>query len=237
LVQSELIFIVIKRIFKFLLAVICVFIAMSLLLVLPFRWVNPPLTMVMVDRWIEAPMGYQTKQNWLSWQQIPKRAALAVVAAEDQRFPLHSGMDFTEIRHAISAKLDGKKLRGASTISQQVARNMYLWTGRSWFRKALEVWFTLLIEVCWGKQRILEIYLNIAEWGNGIFGMEAASVHHFSTPLANISPTQMALLAAVLPNPIRFNPARPSAYIVNKAKWNLEQQAKLGGTRWLAQIK
>jgi len=193
--------------------------------------------MVMVDRWLEAPEGYQTKQNWLSWQQIPERAALAVITAEDQRFPLHSGMDFTEISNAISAKLDGKKLRGASTISQQVARNMYLWTGRSWFRKALEVWFTLLIEVCWGKQRILEIYLNIAEWGNGIFGIGAASVYHFSTPLANLNPTQMALLASVLPNPIRYNPAKPTRYIMNKAKWNLEQQRKLGGTRWLQQIK
>ena len=192
--------------------------------------------MVMVDRWLDAPSDYQTKQNWLSWQNIPKQAAMAVVTSEDQRFPNHTGMDFTEIKHALNAKWQGKKLRGASTISQQVARNVYLWTGRSWFRKGLEVWFTLLIELLWGKQRILEVYLNIAEWGTGIFGMQAASLHHFSKPLQQLSPMQMALLASVLPNPIKFNPAQPSEYIVSKAKWNLAQQQKLGGVTWIRQL-
>lgn len=193
--------------------------------------------MVMVDRWLEAPAGYQTKQNWLSWQQLPKKAVIAVVTAEDQRFPNHIGVDFTEISHALNAKWQGKKLRGASTISQQVARNVYLWTGRSWFRKGLEVWFTLLIELIWGKQRILEVYLNIAEWGNGIFGVEAASLHHFAKPTQQLTKMQMALLASVLPNPIKFNPAKPSTYIVNKAKWNIEQQRKLGGVHWLKQLE
>ncbi len=213
------------------------FIVISILMVLPFRWINPPLTMVMVDRWLEAPSGYQTKQNWLRWRQIPKTAAMAVVTSEDQRFPIHKGVDFTEINHAVRAKLSGEKLRGASTISQQVARNVYLWTGRSWLRKIFEVWFTGLIEVFWGKQRILEVYLNIAEWGYGIFGIEAASLHHFGKPVAKLSAMQLALLASVLPSPIKYNPAQPSAYLMNKAKWNLEQQQKLGGVHWLNKIK
>ncbi len=192
--------------------------------------------MVMVDRWLDAPRDYLTKQNWLSWQDLPKQAAMAVVTAEDQRFPLHNGMDFIEIKNALQAKWQGKKLRGASTISQQVARNVYLWTGRSWFRKGLELWFTGLIELLWGKQRILEVYINIAEWGPGIFGMQTASLHHFSKPLNQLSSMQHALLASVLPNPIKFNPASPSAYIVSKAEWNLAQQQKLGGVSWIRQL-
>jgi monofunctional biosynthetic peptidoglycan transglycosylase len=111
-----------------------------------------------------------------------------------------------------------------------------LWTGRSWFRKTLEVWFTALIELLWGKQRILEVYLNIAEWGVGIFGIQAASLHYFSKPLDKLSPMQMALLASVLPNPIKFNPAKPTSYILAKAKWNIAQQKKLGGVSWISEI-
>lgn len=225
-----------KKLIKPLLFVVVSFVLISILVVLPFRWVNPPLTMVMIDRWWQAPAGYQTKQNWLSWQDIPPQAAMSVVTSEDQRFPHHNGFDLTEIKNALKAKWQGKKLRGASTISQQVARNVYLWTGRSWFRKSLEVWFTGLIELLWGKQRILEIYLNIAEWGDGIFGIEAASLHYFAKPLHTLTPMQMALLASVLPNPIRYNPANPTRYIHSKAEWNIWQQRKLGGVNWIRTI-
>lgn len=226
----------IKKTLKLLLFITVSFVLLSICLVMPFRWLNPPLTMVMVDRWLESPPGYQTKQNWLSWEDIPLKAAMTVVTAEDQRFPNHNGLDLIEIKNAIKAKWRGKQLRGASTISQQVARNVYLWTGRSWFRKALEVWFTALIELLWGKQRILEVYLNIAEWGVGIFGIQAASLHYFSKSLYKLSPMQMALLASVLPNPIKFNPAKPTSYILAKAKWNIAQQKKLGGVSWISEI-
>ena len=157
---------------KVLLLTILAFVLLSLLLVLPFRWVNPPITMVMADRWITSTEDFQLRKTWLSWDEMPKHAALAVVTSEDQKFPLHSGFDLKAIQQALKERERRGGLRGASTISQQVAKNMYLWTGRSWFRKGLEVWFTLLIELSWSKQRILEIYLNIAEWGPGCNSMD-----------------------------------------------------------------
>jgi monofunctional biosynthetic peptidoglycan transglycosylase len=114
---------------------------------------------------------------------------------------------------------------------------MYLWTGRSWLRKGLEVWFTLLIELTWGKQRILEVYLNIAEWGHGVFGLEAASRYHFSKPASQLTPMQSALLASSLPSPLKYDPAHPQPHLIDRARWNLEQQRKLGGTTWLAPLK
>lgn len=209
----------------------------SLLIVVPFRWLNPPFTMVMADRWLSnGEQQFYLHQQWLDWDQIPKQAALAVVTSEDQRFPLHQGFDFDAIMTAIKQAGNGRELRGASTISQQVAKNMYLWTGRSWLRKGLEVWFTFLIELTWGKQRILEVYLNIAEWGHGVFGLEAASLYHFGKPVSQLSPIQSALLASALPSPLKYNPARPAQHLVDRARWNLEQQKKLGGTAWLAPL-
>jgi monofunctional biosynthetic peptidoglycan transglycosylase len=170
----------IKRIvLRSILALVVTFVTISLLLVLPFKWLNPPISALMIDRWLASEYELNTTRRWLSWGVMPKEVALAVVTAEDQRFPLHSGIDFNEVFNAISAATKGKKLRGASTISQQVAKNMFLWNGRSWLRKGLEIWFTALIEVAWGKQRILEVYLNIAEWGPGIFGVEQASRFYF----------------------------------------------------------
>lgn len=210
---------------KYLFRLIFVFIALSCLIVLPFRWVNPPATMVMIDRWLHAPSDeFALRQYWLTWGQIPKHAAYAVMTAEDQQFPLHHGFDFSAIVDALESFQQGKQLRGASTISQQVARNMYLWTGRSWVRKGLEVWFTILIEFMWSKQRILEVYLNIAEWGAGVFGLEAASRYHFQQPAAYLTPMQSALLASSLPSPLKYQPAKPSQYLLERAKWNLDQQ-------------
>lgn len=228
------------RIYRFLLKVllltILAFVLLSLLLVLPFRWVNPPISMVMADRWITSSEDFQLRKTWLSLDEMPKHAALAVVTSEDQKFPLHSGFDLKAIQQALKERERRGGLRGASTISQQVAKNMYLWTGRSWFRKGLEVWFTLLIELSWSKQRILEIYLNIAEWGPGVFGLEAASQYHFGRSAINLTPMQAALLASSLPSPLNYNPARPAQHLHKRAEWNLQQQRRLGGVQWLAPL-
>ena len=208
---------------------------LSLLIVLPFRWLNPPVSMVMLERWLTND-DYSIQQTWLSWDEMPKKAALAVITSEDQRFPLHQGFDVDAIMKALNEAEEGGRLRGASTISQQVAKNMFLWTGRSWLRKGLEVWFTSLIEVTWGKQRILEVYMNIAEWGPGVFGIEAASQYHFGKRASQLTDMQAALLASTLPSPLKYDPARPAQHLIDRARWNLAQQRKLGGTNWLAPI-
>ncbi|WP_226912457.1 monofunctional biosynthetic peptidoglycan transglycosylase, partial [Halomonas sp. 3D7M] len=159
-----------------------VFIVLSIALVLLFRFVPPPGSMVMVERkiqsWINSePIDIQ--RQWRSWENLSSNAKLAVIAAEDQRFPQHRGFDLVELKRALKASLDGERLRGASTLSQQTAKNVFLWSGRSWARKGLEAWFTLLIELLWSKQRILEVYLNVAEWDTGVFGLEAAAGHYF----------------------------------------------------------
>lgn len=220
-------------ILKYLLRIVFYFVVFSLVIVVPFRWLNPPVTMVMVDRWLGADDHFELKQRWLSWDKIPKQAALAVVSSEDQLFPEHAGFDFGAIFKVLGSLGSGRQLRGASTISQQVARNVYLWTGRSWIRKGLEVWFTLLIELTWSKQRILEVYMNVAEWGEGVFGLEAASLHHFGKSAKRLSPMQMALLASCLPSPLKYDPVRPSQHVYERAVWNLEQQKRLGGVHWL----
>ena len=213
------------------------FVVFSIVVVVPFRWLNPPVTMVMMDRWLYSNEDdFKLKQRWMSWDKIPKHVALAVVTSEDQVFPFHHGFDVDSIMKSLRDIGNGSQLRGASTISQQVARNVYLWTGRSWIRKGLEAWFTLLIELTWGKQRILEVYLNIAEWGEGVFGLEAASRYHFSKSARQLSPMQSALLASCLPSPLRYDLARPDQYLRERAAWNLRQQKRLGGTQWLAQL-
>ena len=211
---------------------------LSVALVLPFRWINPPISMVMLERsWQQRGTGYHLDKKWLSWNQIPRHAALAAVVSEDQNFPNHYGFDIKAIQKAIAERERRGNLRGASTISQQVARNMYLWTGRSWLRKGLEVWFTGLVELCWPKQRILEVYLNIAEWGDGVFGMEGVSRHHFGKPATQLSNWQSALLASTLPSPLKYNPAAPAPHLIARANWNLSQQRKLGGNAWLAALE
>jgi monofunctional biosynthetic peptidoglycan transglycosylase len=219
---------------RYLLLLMLAIILLSLIVVVSFRWLNPPLTMVMMDRWLYSNNdNFKLQQTWLSWDDIPKQAALAVVTAEDQLFPLHQGFDVDSIIKSLRDSENGEKLRGASTISQQVARNVYLWTSRSWLRKGIEVWFTLLIELTWGKQRILEVYLNIAEWGEGVFGLEAASQYHFGISAKQLSPMQSALLASCLPSPLRYDPAIPTQQIRDRAVWNLKQQKRLDGVHWL----
>lgn len=209
-------------------------------MVLLFRWAPVPLTSFMLqDRVasLAAEEGWRFSHDWVPWEEISPHAALAVVAAEDQKFPFHRGFDLEAIDQALTDAERGRRVRGASTITQQVAKNLFLWPGRSWFRKGLEAWFTVLIEVLWPKQRILEVYLNSAEFGRGVWGVEAASQRFFNRPAKRLSPHQAALLAAVLPNPKRLRVDRPSSYVRGRQSWILAQMRGLGGTAYLAQVE
>ncbi|WP_422103520.1 monofunctional biosynthetic peptidoglycan transglycosylase [Vreelandella sp.] len=215
------------------------FVVLSVALVLLFRFVPPPGSMVMVERkvqsWINSePIDIQ--RQWRSWENLSSNAKLAVISAEDQRFPQHRGFDFVEMRRAWQASQDGARLRGASTLSQQTAKNVFLWSGRSWVRKGLEAWFTLLIETLWGKQRILEVYLNVAEWDTGVFGLEAASAHYFGASGSALTERQASLLAAILPSPRTRSASRPDAQVERRSQWIRQQMRNLGGTAYLERL-
>jgi monofunctional biosynthetic peptidoglycan transglycosylase len=212
----------------------------SVAVVLLFRWVPPPGTAVMVERkissWVSSePIDLQ--REWRPWQNLPDSLKVAVIAGEDQHFPNHWGFDMPAIRAALVHNQEGKSVRGASTISQQVAKNLFLWSGRSWLRKGLEAWFTLLIETLWSKERILEVYLNSVEWGPGIFGAQAAAQNHFGVDADQLTPAQAARLAAVLPNPLRWSASRPSTYVLGRASWISRQMRQLGGDSFLQQLQ
>jgi monofunctional glycosyltransferase len=180
--------------------------------------------------------NYQTRYQWVDLEKISPNAALAVIAAEDQQFPFHTGFDLKSIREAVRENAHRKRPRGASTISQQVAKNLFLWNGGGYVRKALEAWFTVLIELLWPKERILEVYLNVAQFGRGVFGVEAASQAFWRKPAARLSRTEAATLAAVLPNPIRFRADRPSRYVQSRRDWILGQMSGLGGREYLEEV-
>lgn len=205
--------------------------------VLALRWFAPPVSAVMLQAriaaWADGQHDFRLHQRWVPLAQIAPELQLAVIAAEDQNFPLHRGFDFGSIRAALGASAGGARLRGASTISQQVAKNLFLWNGRSWLRKGLEAWFTLGIEALWPKRRTLEMYLNYAEFGPGIYGAAAASERYFGLPPAQLDEGQAALLAAVLPNPRRLHADRPSAYVRARARWIRRQMQQLGGPDYL----
>lgn len=216
------------------------FVLLSLAVVLIFRFVPLPGSMVMVERkvqsWVHSePLDIDYR--WRSGGALADSARIAVIAAEDQRFPGHSGFDFIELRRALAASLNGERLRGASTLSQQTAKNVFLWSGRSWLRKGLEAWFTLLIELFWGKERILEVYLNVAEWDRGVFGLEAAAQHYFGVPASRLSPRQASLLAAILPSPLTRSAATPSPEVAQRSRWIRQQMRNLGGTGYLDKLK
>ncbi len=205
--------------------------------VVALRWIDPPFTAFMVQSRVAAlftnPPGYDFDYQWRDWGQISPNAALAVVAAEDQKFPLHHGFDFKQIDKALQDRERGKHVRGASTISQQVAKNLFLWPGQSWFRKGLEAGITVLIELAWSKQRILEVYLNVAEFGRGTFGVQAASRRFFHKDASHLTRADAALLAAVLPAPNRFRVDAPSNYVKRRQGWIQRQMASLGDTSYV----
>jgi monofunctional glycosyltransferase len=211
----------------------------SILAVLSLRWIPPLTTSVMVQRRINSWVRnrpYSIDYRWVSWGKINPAAALAVIAAEDQNFATHHGFDFESIQKAIDAHDRGGRLRGASTLTQQVAKNVFLWSGRSFIRKGLEAYFTVLIEWTWPKRRILEVYLNVIELGDGVFGVEAASRRYFRKPAALLTADEAALLAAVLPNPIRLKAARPSGYVRERSEWIIRQMGQLGGTALIKKL-
>ncbi len=208
----------------------------SLAAVLCLRWLPPPTSAFMIERqlgnFFSGRRAPALHYRWLPWEALPKSMALAVIAAEDQKFPHHLGFDIDSILKAAETNTT-ERVRGASTISQQVAKNLFLWPGRSYLRKGLEAYFTLLIEWCWPKQRILEVYLNIAEFGDGIYGVAAASELLFNKHPAQLSIYDASLLAAVLPNPKRLRPLPPSRYVNDRAIWIRRQVAQLGGLGYL----
>ncbi|MCS2609696.1 monofunctional biosynthetic peptidoglycan transglycosylase [Halomonas dongshanensis] len=218
---------------------VLVFVAVSVLLVLLFKVVPPPGSMVMLERKVQSWVNSEPiriQREWRSWSELSSNAKLAVIAAEDQRFPIHRGFDVVELRRAWEASRDGSRLRGASTLSQQTAKNVFLWSGRSWFRKGLEAWFTLLIETFWGKERILEVYLNVAEWDTGVFGLEAAAEHYFGASGSALTERQASLLAAILPSPRTRSASRPDAQVERRSQWVRQQMRNLGGVGYLERL-
>ncbi len=197
-----------------------------LLSVVLFRFVNPPITPVMV---VEKLKGHMLRHRWVPLTDISPNLPLAVIASEDGRFCEHWGVDWGAVKEALQESRRGRRLRGASTISQQVAKNLFLWPGKSWARKGLEAWFTLWIETLWPKRRILEVYLNSAEFGRGVWGVEAASRRYFGKPAARINRAEAALLAAVLPNPKRYRVANPGPFVRERQQWIMAQMRGLGG--------
>ncbi len=215
------------------------FVVLSVALVLLFRFVPPPGSMVMVERKVQSwvhrePITIQ--RQWRSWDNLSNNAKLAVIAAEDQRFPIHRGFDVVELRRAWEASRDGSRLRGASTLSQQTAKNVFLWSGRSWLRKGLEAWFTLLIETFWSKQRILEVYLNVAEWDTGVFGLILAADQYNRSTGIGLKQRQASLLAAKLSNPRTRSASRPDAQVERRGQWIRQQMRNLGGTAYLERL-
>ena len=204
------------------------FVGISFVWVLALRYLPPPVNVLMIGRWF-ALQGEDPRLDYRyrSLEKISPNLGLAVIAAEDQRFVQHKGFDLEAIEKALEHNRKGKKLRGASTISQQTAKNVFLWPARSWVRKALEVWFTALIELLWGKERILEVYVNIAEFGSGIYGAEAAAQRFFGKSAEKLSRGEAAVLAAVLPSPRRYSAVSPSGYVRRRQSWILRQMSNL----------
>lgn len=225
------------RLLRSLAILLLAWLALSWLVVLVLRFVPPWTSAVMMQRqlgaWIHGEKDFRLRQHWVPWTQVSTWVPLAMVAGEDQKFPYHHGFDLDSIQDALDAADDGKRLRGASTISQQTAKNLFLWNGRSFVRKGLEAYFTVLIELTWPKQRILEVYVNIAELGNGVYGVGAASEAYFHTTPAQLGPAQAARLAAVLPSPRRLHADRPSAYVQRRANWIQRQMYQLGGPGYI----
>lgn len=221
-----------NRIIKFIQRAIILFLISSMFAVLIMRWLPPPTTSFILQRQFSAAVSrdkkYKVHYQWVDWKTIPSHTKLAMVAAEDQKFPDHLGFDFKSIGKAVKESTNGIRLRGASTISQQVAKNLFLWPGHSFVRKGLEAYFTLLIEVFWPKRRILEVYLNIAEFGNGVFGVCAASRKFFRKSPTRLYRYESALLAAVLPNPSKLRVNKPTAYVWNRSSWILWHMRLLG---------
>jgi len=214
----------IKRIFILIFRIIFCLILFSIILTAAYTVINPPVTPLMLIRSIEyITEGKPPKidKDWVSYDKVSKKLLRAVISAEDARFMRHKGFDWKAIEAAqkYNERMQGKKVRGASTITMQTAKNTFLWPTRSWVRKGLEAYFTVLIEAVWGKQRILEVYVNVIEWGEGIYGVQAASQYYFNKDADKLTTREAALLAAIIPNPRRWSASNPTPYIERRASW------------------
>jgi len=222
-----------RRLFFLLLRAVFGAVALAALLVAVFSVVPLPTTAFMIQA---ALSGATVDYDWTAGDKISSNMLVAVVAAEDQRFADHSGFDFDALEKAAEHNRGGGSVRGASTISQQVAKNIFLWPGRSYLRKGLEAGLTVMIETLWTKRRILDVYVNIAEFGYGVFGAEAAARRFFDKPASALTASEAALLAAVLPAPTQYSAAKPSAYVRRRQQWILRQMRAIGGESWLKRL-
>ena len=205
---------------------------LSVLLVFAHRWIPVPYTPLMAIRSFQSTESVETKHRWVPLEEISKELQLAVICAEDQKFKEHSGFDYKAIEKAYTDNREGKKLKGGSTISQQTAKNVFLWPGRSWLRKGLETYFTFLIETLWSKERILEVYLNSIEMGNGVYGAQAASNYWFGKSAAQLNRHEAAAVAAILPNPRRYRATPRTPYLEQRKQWIMRQMQNYGTLQW-----
>lgn len=218
--------------------VLLVLFAITLLQILFFNWINPFTSSVMLQRQINSFFSDKksVKYKWCDYKAISEEMTLAVVASEDQSFPTHFGFDIEQINKAIKESKKRRRLRGASTITQQVAKNLFLWEGKSFIRKGFEAYYTVLLELIWSKKRIIEVYLNIAEMGDNVFGVGIASKIYFKKLPLNLKIEECALLAAILPNPVRFSAINPSEYTLKRREWVIEQMSHLGGVDYIKNL-
>lgn len=224
--DESLVMKILKSIQKWLRGIVIFFFASTILAVVAYRWLPVSVTPLMVIRCVQQ-VGHGEKirmrHHWVPLDSISKYMPVAVMASEDQLFMEHHGFDFNAIEQAVKERQAGKRQRGGSTISQQTAKNVFLWPHQSWLRKGLETYFTALIELCWSKQRIMEVYLNSIEMGDGIYGAEAVAQLHFGCKAADLTRANCALIAATLPNPLRYDSANPSAYMLKRQTWIMRQ--------------
>ncbi|QDH69294.1 monofunctional biosynthetic peptidoglycan transglycosylase [Marilutibacter alkalisoli] len=229
-----------RRGLRWLLALPLLAMLASVLQVAVLRFVDPPLSAFMVARQFEAWQAgdwrFRIAYDWRDLEAISPQLPLAVIASEDQRFAEHRGFDLKAIEKAIESNERGGRVRGGSTISQQTAKNLFLWSGRSWLRKGIEAWYTLLIEVMWPKTRIIEVYLNVAEFGDGVYGAQAAARTYYGIDADRLGPAQAARMAAVLPSPRRYSIAQPGPYVQRRTVAIQRQMRSLGGTAYLERL-
>lgn len=217
-----------KRIWKLIKRTFIILFIAQLVYIVVLKWVNPPITVTQIVSLVE---GNGLHRDYISYDEMPKNAKLAAIGSEDQLFATHNGFDRKSIEKALefNEKKKGKKVRGASTISQQVAKNVFLWQGRSWFRKGMEAYFTFMIELIWGKERILQMYLNVSEMGIGTFGIEAASQRYFKKPVSQLTKNEAARIVVNMPNPKKYRVNPPSGYVSKRASWVERQMRNLQG--------
>lgn len=222
-----------RRLFRTFLKILLAGFLLSIIYVVLCKWVNPPITLTQLSSVIT---GHGLKRDYIDYNEMGENIKLAVLAGEDQLFPDHNGFDFKSIQKAMKHNQKSKSLRGASTISQQVAKNVFLWQDRSYFRKALEVYFTFMIEEFWGKKRILEMYLNVAQTGDGIFGVEAAARYYFKKPAKDLTRKEAAMIASCLPNPVLFTIKPISSRVSYRYPWIMRQMNNLQGDKDIEEL-